>query len=159
MPYAGFHDAFPEVAASETRSITLRDHLFGLPPDHYTFLEMYCDEPGCDCRRVFFYVISPRSDDALAVIAYGWESREYYVKWMGEDDPYVIDELKGPALNLASPQSSLSQALLELFKKVLLPDTAYIDRIKRHYTIFRENIDRREGATKSRKKGKGRRKA
>ncbi len=156
MPYADFYSAFPDVAKAETRSITLTNHSFGLPPDHYGFLEMYCDDPGCDCRRVFFCVVSPRNNDPLAVIAYGWESRDYYAKWFGRDDPDVITELMGPALNLASPQSSLAPALLELFRKILLPDTAYIDRIKRHYTMFREKTKPREPPTKSRKKRKRR---
>lgn len=154
MPYSQFYSAFPDVAGAETRSITLTHRSFGLPPDDYAFLEMYCDEPGCDCRRVFFVVISTHSNDALAVITYGWESRDYYAKWLRRDDPDMIAELIGPALNLISPQSSLAPALLELFRKLLLPDTAYIDRIKRHYAMFREKIEGRQQAAKSRKKRK-----
>jgi hypothetical protein len=154
MPYTDFHSAFPDVAEAETRSITLTHHSFGLPPDQYAFLEMYCDEPGCDCRRVFFSVISLHSNDVLAVITYGWESRDYYVRWLGRDIPDIIADLTGSALNLASPQSALAPALLELFRKLLLPDAAYIDRIKRHYAMFREKIERRQQAAKSRKKRK-----
>jgi len=42
---------------------------------------------------------------------------------------------------MTSPQSSLAPAILELFKKVLLQDRAYIDRIKMHYGLFRSRID------------------
>lgn len=53
MPFAHFYNYFPEVAKGETHSITISPASeFGLPPDDYGFLEMYCDEPGCDCRRV-----------------------------------------------------------------------------------------------------------
>lgn len=88
----------------------------------------------------FFNVVSSSRNEDEALIAYGWESRDFYVKWMGDDDPYVINELRGPVLNLASPQSSLALAVLEMFRGVLLPDTAYIERVQRHYAMFRESV-------------------
>lgn len=112
-----------------------------LPAGNYSFLEMFCDEPGCDCRRVFFYVISDRSKNVEAVIAYGWESPEFYAHWLKDDDPHIISELKGPSLNLGSPQPKLAAALLDLVRTVLLQDKAYLDRIKHHYSIFRAKID------------------
>lgn len=54
MPYSLFHSRFPDVAERETRTVTVIDSSdFNLPPAHYSFLEMFCDDPGCDCRRVF----------------------------------------------------------------------------------------------------------
>ena len=153
MPYSAFHSRFPEIAERETRSVTLlRSSDFNLPPAQYTFLEMYCDEPGCDCRRVFFSVASSVQNDILAVITWGWEDRDFYVKWMGDDDPDIIDELIGPELNLASPQSKHAHALLNLFEEVLLKDDAYIERIKRHYAMFRQEIDSQINKRDRRKK-------
>jgi hypothetical protein len=87
MPYVPFHNLFPEIAEKETRTVTvLRKTEDGLPPGEYAFLELFCDEPGCDCRRVFFCVISSRRRDVQCVIAYGWEDRDFYVRWMGDDD-------------------------------------------------------------------------
>ena len=121
MPYAPFYEYFPEIAQNETRSITIPKQLSsGLPAGEYGFLEMYCDERKCDCRRVFLYVVSPSNKKPLAVIAYGWESREFYAKWMGDDSPEVIKELRGPTLNMTSPQSNLAPAILDLVKEVLL---------------------------------------
>ena len=141
MPYVPFYEHFPELAKQETRTITLlkKSHS-GLPAGEYAFTEMYCNEKECDCRRGFFYVILSRNDVA-AVIAYGWESPEFYARWMGDDSPEVIEELKGPSLNMASPQSNLAPAILELLKKVVLPDAEYVKRIKRHYRMFRDRID------------------
>jgi hypothetical protein len=142
MPYALFHSLFPEVAERETRTVTVVHRLhFNLPPARYAFLEMFCDERGCDCRRVLFSVLSSLHKDVQAVIAWGWEEKEFYVKWLGDNDPIVIEELKGPALNLASPQANLAPALLDLFREVLLQDTPYLERVKRHYAMFREKID------------------
>jgi hypothetical protein len=142
MPYSLFYNHFSEIAESETRTVTVPERSeFNLPPAHYSFLEMFCDEPGCDCRRVFFSVVSSLQKDIQAVITWGWEKREFYAKWMGDDDPHIIRDLMGPALNLASPQSNYAPALLDLFRNVLLKDAAYVDRIKRHYAMFRQKID------------------
>ena len=142
MPYVAFHSRFPEIAERETRSVTLLCRSdAGLPAGDYGFLEMFCDEPQCDCRRVFFYVISSRRRDVEAVIAYGWESREFYARWMRDDDPSTIAALKGPSLNLCSPQSKIAPAILDLFRNLLLRDQAYMDRVKNHYRMFRTKID------------------
>jgi len=144
MPYASFHDYFPDIAEQETRTITvLENSPWHLPPAHYSLLEMYCDEPDCDCRRVFFYVVSSLTNHAAAVIAYGWESLEFYAEWMGDDDPEIINSLKGPVLNSMSPQSKIAPILLDLIQEVVLNDQIYIQRLKTHYWIFRHHIDRR----------------
>ncbi|MCI5138842.1 MAG: hypothetical protein D3922_10600 [Candidatus Electrothrix sp. AR1] len=144
MPYSFFHSRLPKVAERETRSVTLFDHSeFNLPPADYAFLEMFCDEPDCDCRRVFFSVISSRDEDIKAVIAWGWEDQVFYTTWLRDSDPNVIKELMGPALNSASPQSDLAPALLKVFQEVLLPDTAYVERVKRHYAMFRATVDKK----------------
>jgi hypothetical protein len=158
MPYSLFYSRFPEIAERETRTVTLFDHSgFNLPPARYSFLEMFCDEPGCDCRRAFFSVVSSLQNNILAVIAWGWEDREFYTKWLGDSDPRIINDLIGPALNLASPQSNHAPALLDLFTKVLLQDTAYIERVKRHYAMFRQEIES-QAKTKSRGKKRPKRK-
>lgn len=159
MPYIAFHNLFPEIAEKETRTVTvLRKKEYGLPPGDYAFLELFCDEPGCDCRRVFLYVISSRRKSLECVIAYGWESRDFYVKWMGDDDPLITDTLHGASLNMTSPQSNLAPTILDLFKKVLLRDSAYVERIKEHYRLFRGRIDEVQNphaGTKRGKKGTG----
>jgi hypothetical protein len=139
MAFVLFHDHFPAVAERETRTLTVfkRD---GLPDGSYAFIEMFCDEPGCDCRRVLFQVMSSRRKDIEAVVGWGWEKTEFYAKWFRHDDPQAVAEMKGPVLNLLSPQSSLAPAILELVKDVLLKDPAYIERIKRHYAMFRDNV-------------------
>ncbi len=153
MPYALFHDHFPKTAERETRTITvLPKSDVGLPPGDYSLLEMYCDEKGCDCRRVFFYVISSFRKDVEAVVAYGWESPKFYEEWMGDDDPHSIRTLKGPALNLGSPESELAPAILDLVENVVLRDGAYVERLKAHYTMFRGKIDRKPTVRKKNKK-------
>jgi hypothetical protein len=149
MPFALLYHLLPACAEQETRSIIVPPGTAGpLPPDTYAFCEMFCDEPGCDCRRVLLMVMSERRPGIiLAVIAYGWESRAFYQRWLRTDDPVLITDLIGPELNPGSPQSELAPALLDCFSTILLPDTAYLDRVKRHYHLFRTRIDAGEQAS------------
>src|ERR1035437_577266 len=103
MPYAPFSERFPEVAHRETFMFRVALHHPTLPPGPYALLEAYCDEPGCDCRRVFLHVLRAETRTLEAVIAFGWESRRFYAAWMGYAAPDVLDVLKGPALNVGSP--------------------------------------------------------
>ncbi len=141
MPYELFYNFYPDLAERETRTLILPQPRGGLPADAYGLLEMYCNEPGCDCRRVFFMVVGERHEEPLAYVAYGWESREFYARWMHSDAPEDIAELQGPILNLASPQSKYAPALLRLIESVLLANPAYIERLKRHYRMVRDVVD------------------
>ena len=52
MSFQMFHEICPEIGFRETRSVTLpADSGHDLPADAYAFLEMYCADAGCDCRR------------------------------------------------------------------------------------------------------------
>jgi len=142
MPFVAFPKLCLETAERETRTIILRGASAGLPAGSYEFLEMFCDESGCDCRRVMFSVFCSTTTAMEAVIAWGWESLEFYERWLGLDDPDLAREMKGPILNLASPQSRKAPAILKLAANLLLTDAAYVARLKRHYAMFREKIDR-----------------
>ena len=142
--YESFCTRFPEIAEKETRNITIMDSKrFDLPNGVYVFHEMFCRERGCDCRRVFFYVTSAPRHKVEAVVCYGWGSVDFYKKWYKGDDPDMIAEMKGPALNVGSPQSIHAPAILELVKNVLIEDRDYIERIKRHYNMFKADVDKR----------------
>lgn len=151
MPYEAFHARCPEIADKETRVVTvLQSTSLGVPAGDYCFIELYCNDVGCDCRRVFFDVRSPTSTEDLAVVAYGWESPSFYARWLGSADPRDIEALKGPVLNLASPQSPLAPAILEIVRNLLLRDEAYVERLKRHYQMFKAHVEGRAHGRKSR---------
>ncbi len=152
MPYTPFHEKFPEIAKKETRLIiAIGDP--ELPEGNYALIESYCDEVGCDCRRVFFNIFSERRNEIVAVIAYGWEKSKFYADWFCDNDPRIIENLKGPALNLASSQSELAPILLDRIKYVL-KDMHYIERIKRHYRMFKDLIEKENRKATSIKSGK-----
>jgi hypothetical protein len=140
MAYEPFYERFGNLAFEETRSITTHDDP-PLPDDNYGFLEAYCNDADCDCRRVFFNVVSRKSRKVLAVIAYGWESKAFYAKWYRRYDLEMIKQVQGPILNPMSQQSVLAPALLAMVRDTLLKDPVYVERLKRHYRMFKERVD------------------
>jgi hypothetical protein len=146
MPFVAFHELCREVAERETRTITVRPIARGpVPPADYLFLEMFCDERGCDCRRVMFNVVSSATRDFVAVVAWGWEDAAFYARWFRMNDPEMVKDLMGPILNFGSPQAPYAGGVLTLAEEFLLSDPAYVERIKRHYALFREKIDQAKG--------------
>jgi hypothetical protein len=140
MPFTMFHDRFPDLAERETRTMTVLRNTT-LPPDTYALIENYCDEPGCDCRRVIFNILAEKRNEIVAVIAYGWESEDYYREWSSHKEPDVLRELQGPVLNRLSLQSELAPTLLNMVKEVVLNDRRYIERLKEHYRLFKAAVD------------------
>lgn len=152
MSFQMFHELCPEVGLRETRTVALpAGSDLGLPADSYAFLELYCSETGCDCRRVYFQVVAQSNPGVvLAVISWGWEPLEFYRRW-GSFPKTAKDAkgMKGPALAPLNRQSDLAPALLELAGNVLLSSPEYVERIKRHYALFRGKIDgRKDGGRK-----------
>jgi hypothetical protein len=145
MSYEPFVERFGELAWKETRSVMVREgNQFGLPADEYGFMELYCNDDNCDCRRVMFDVLSRKRKKSVAVIAYGWEDVTFYRNWFGgKDSPasrIAVNEMTGVNLNSASRQSEIAPAVLEMVRW-LVTDTVYIARIKWHYRMFRDAVD------------------
>ena len=108
---APFFSRFPELAARETRTVKLLEPFAGLPAGEYGFLDLYCNEPTCDCRRVLFQVCrADRPNKVLATINYGWESEDFYAKWL-HGDRESARELASADLDPLNTQSKLSPAL------------------------------------------------
>jgi len=142
MPFAPFHDLFPELAERETRMLTVLPGADGpLPPGRYSFIEMFCNDAHCDCRRAFLPVYSSAGAKTEAVISWGWENAAFYKRWLGFGDSKLIETMRGPVLELGSPVSTNAKYLLQFFTNVLLADPMYSERIKKHYAMFRAAID------------------
>jgi hypothetical protein len=140
MSMAPFHTRFRDLAARETRSVTVRGTP-GLPDGEYGFIEFYCNDPGCDCRRVVINVVCSTTGPKIwASINFGWESLDFYERWMGDKES--AREAQGAMLDPFNQQSPYSQALLELLNQVCLADPAYVERLKRHYDLFKAKLHR-----------------
>lgn len=119
MYMAPFIEFFPEQGKQETRFVTVLN-VAGLPADEYGFLELYCSDAECDCRRVMFNVVGKSQPKrVLATINYGFDRD---------------DEMAGPFLDPLNPQSQYAPRLLDMAQEVLLSDPAYLARLERHYS-------------------------
>ena len=101
-----------------------------LPVDEYGFDESYCDEPGCDCRRVMINVLARNARAHVATINHAFEK-------LAKGD--IVDEQT--FLDPLNQQSKLAPALLELFEKVVLADPAYRQRLEVHYRLFKKVVE------------------
>lgn len=112
MPFEAFHSRFPQLAEKETRTLYIMNKP-GIPEGYYGLVEFYCNEPGCDCRRLYFEVYDWGKKRPLAYISYGWEDAEFYENWLSYSTaPDDIKEMQGPSLNPLSPQSEYAPAAL-----------------------------------------------
>jgi len=134
-----FHMAFPELAKRETRSVIVGPGP-GLPVGEYAYIEFYCDDPGCDCRRVFVQVISAdHPQTVLASINFGWERESFYRHKMPYD-PEAPREITRGCLDPINEQSEHAPVLLRLFQDIVV-DEPYRLRLKRHYRLFKQHLN------------------
>ena len=147
---AAFHSRCPEVGADEYRSIILPNGDGALPAGEYGFLELYCDELDCDCRRVLIMVLAPNvGKGVLATFSFGWESEEFY-RQASPDYPDALP-MAGLSIEPLGQQTKYTPALFEHFKWVL-GDPAYVERLKR-----RTRATRPKHAKRSKRRRKRRR--
>lgn len=124
MPMVPFSKFYLDLAKAEIRSATVGTE-WGLPsPGPYAFFESYCDEQGCDCRRVILTVLSPQVPGVVATISFGFDP--------GGD-------MRGPFLDPINPQSEHAEAALALTEYVL-EDADYVARLERHYHLVKDAI-------------------
>jgi hypothetical protein len=131
MPFALF---FREVAERETRTLEVVDipgpvNPRRLPVGKYAFVELYCVDPGCDCRRVMLNAYSDPSNAHLATINYAFEPP---TKEWDLPEQVFLDPL--------NKQTPLAPGILEAFKHVVLKDDAYVQRLIRHYQMIKHGI-------------------
>ena len=141
MIFEPFHKYCPDIAEKETRTFKiLRDPV--VPDGDYGLVDLYCSEHGCDCRRAYLVVFSREKKKALAEISFGWEDEAFYAHWSEMTDTEDLKKLKGPSLNSWSPhQSEWVPALLEIVSGMLERDRDYVERIKKHYDIFKKVVE------------------
>jgi hypothetical protein len=159
MPLVPFYSKCRDLAFEETRTVLLRNHE-SLPDGTYGFLEFYCNEIGCDCRRVLVQVIRPDTGSRVwASINFGWETPTFYRRW-ASGNPADADEMATATLDPINLQSRHSNALLRLFSDIVLADGAYVQRLQRHYELFKRAAgpkrDRVATRTKRRRNSKTR---
>jgi hypothetical protein len=137
--FALLYERHPVLAERETRTLYVFDRE-GIPAGEYAFAESFCMGSTCDCRRVMFMVYhrdgSQDVPQHILTIGYGWETLEFYIDWMyGDREDGLIT--KGPDIEINSPFCPYGDQLLALFKETCLSSPEYVDRVGRHYELFK----------------------
>ena len=138
--FAQLRTLLPKLASAETRSFTI-DASPGLPAGEFGLIESFCDDFGCDCRRVIFSVLRRDPPGVVAVINFGWETPEFYAarhEWASDVEAMMTATA---TLEPLADQSAYAPLLLAIVRDQILADLDYVDRIVRHYRVFKARID------------------
>lgn len=131
------YEVLPDLAETESKVLRLGENPF-LPGGEYNFIESYCNQVNCDCRRVYIFVLSAATGSKVwATINYGWEPLRFYQKWLVDKQDAVM--CKGPSLLSFTEQTQYGSAFLELFE-FLISDEAYVELLKKHYRLFKDAL-------------------
>lgn len=96
-----------------------------IPKGSYGFIEFYCTDKGCDCRRTTLFVLNEKMKEK-AVISMGF-------------DP--DDDLTGPFLDDFHKQSPYAGELLDIFVEMINDDPDFIEALHRHYCDVRTKVE------------------
>jgi hypothetical protein len=136
-----FSKRFPELGPRETRTTVFPDD-GSFPRGRYAFVELYCEELGCDCRRVLIQVVEESTPGKIwATISFGWDPDAQAAEL--DDFEGLGATASGAFLDPLCAQSEHAQEFLDLFEWMIAHDPAYVERLKRHYVLFKESLEPR----------------
>jgi hypothetical protein len=137
------------IAAGEILGVTARvrmptiAHHPELPDGTYAMVDTYCTDLGCDCRKTMILVHLDHRH--VSTINFGWESPKFYARWYGAPlDDRTLAEMKGPSIDLSSPDLVPPGAMLAFFYALL--DARYSEHLRLQYTRFRAALATPAGA-------------
>jgi hypothetical protein len=122
-----FNQIFPDAEYPVT-SLTLERKVGKTAKGVYSFVELYCIDKGCDCKRVMIFVLSEKQK-VKAVISFGFDP----------DGP-----LAGPYLDEYHEQSAAAKDMLELFTFRINQDTEWLEGMYDRYRQVRSHVDRKK---------------
>lgn len=128
-------------AAHQVRTVSIKLSP-QLPDGEYSFIDMYCADPGCDCRKTMIQVM--HKGELVSVINYGWEPAPFYEKWMGSsatENP--ISTMHGASIDITSPDLVSRGGILALFNALL--NDIWIAKFKRHYKAVKNATEKEQG--------------
>src|SRR5664279_834526 len=96
-----------------------------IPKGAYGFIELYCTDKGCDCRRTSLFVLNEKMQQK-AVISMGF-------------DP--DGDMPGPFLDDVHQQSTYAGQLLDIFVELINAHPEFIDTMHRHYREVRTKVE------------------
>jgi hypothetical protein len=110
-----------------------------LPDGDYTFVDTYCIDPSCDCRRTLIQILL--NGVHVSTIGYGWESQKFYKNWMGvESNEDYMPDLHGATVDMSSPNKVSPNSILSFFNTLL--DDKWIAVFKKNYNAVKKQISK-----------------
>ena len=122
----------------QVRSVSIKQSP-KLPDGEYDFVDTYCNDSECDCRKTMIQVML--NGKLVSIINYGWESKAYYKNWIGggEEDEFVSG-MHGASIDISSPNLVDENAILELFNA--LKNDMWISKFKFYYNEVKTTISK-----------------
>jgi hypothetical protein len=115
--------------AHQVRTVSIKQSP-QVPDGEYSFIDTYCTDPGCDCRKTMIQVM--HNGKLVSIINYGWESAKFYENWMGSSTKDIpMPKMHGASIDIASPDLVSPDGILALFNALL--NDIWIAKFKRHY--------------------------
>ncbi|MCF6313703.1 MAG: SEC-C domain-containing protein [Verrucomicrobiales bacterium] len=108
-----------------------------LPDGEYVFLDTYCTDNKCDCRKTIIQVF--HEDLLVSILSFGWESPKFYLRWLhNTQDREFAKEMSGLSIDHSSPNRVAPEAMLSLVDHLM--DETWISVLKGNYKQIRKTI-------------------
>ena len=118
----------------QVRSVTLAADPY-LPSGEYNFIDLYCSDNTCDCRRTIIQIF--HGQKLVSIVNFGWESPKFYLRWLGSTrDVGLAMEMSGVSIDSSSPNLVSPKGILLLIKHLM--DKKWILIIKENYRLIRK---------------------
>jgi hypothetical protein len=125
--------------AHQVRTVSIKQSP-QLPDGEYSFIDTYCADPECDCRKTMIQVM--HNGKLVSVINYGWESATFYENWMGSSAKHnPMPKMHGASIDITSPDLVKMDGILALFNALL--NDIWIAKFKRHYDEVKATMSKR----------------
>ncbi len=125
--------------AHQVRTVSIKQSP-QLPDGEYSFIDSYCTDLGCDCRKAMIQVL--HNGKLVSVINYGWESAKFYENWMGNSaKDNSMPKMHGASIDITSPDHISTDGILALFNALL--NDIWIAKFKRHYDEVKTTMSKR----------------
>jgi hypothetical protein len=115
--------------AHQVRTVSIKESP-QLPDGEYSFIDTYCVDPECDCRKTMIQVM--HNGKLVSIINYGWESSTFYENWMGSSaKDHSMPKMHGVSMDITSPDRVSTDGMLALFNALL--NDIWVAKFKHHY--------------------------
>jgi len=118
----------------QIRSIVLAADPY-LPSGQYTFLDTYCADKTCDCRKTIIQIF--HDSRLVSIVSYGWENPDFYLRWLkSTGDRELAEKMSGLSIDFSSPDRVSPEGILILVNHLL--DKKWIAMLKENYRLIRK---------------------